>query len=59
MGKNDARVNKAAGRTRISKEGRVRQARELIVNPLDRLQSLNAPTAAINRMNREIAKGRR
>ncbi len=29
------------------------------VDPLDRLQSLHAPTAAIHRMNREIAKGRR
>jgi hypothetical protein len=59
VGKNNARVDQAVGRNRISKGGRVRRAREPIVDPLDRLQSLHAPTAAIHRMNREIAKGRR
>lgn len=65
----NARVAKAAQRTRVSKGAWVRGAMESALDgsrsrdrgmdPLARLQALNAPTADIRQMNREIDKGRR
>jgi hypothetical protein len=65
----NARVAKAAQRTRVSKGAWVRGAmegalagsrsRDRGVDPLARLRALNAPTADIGQMNREIDKGRR
>ena len=65
----NARVAKAAQRTRMSKGAWVRGAMERAldgsrlhdrgVDPLARLQALNAPTADIRQMNLEIDNGRR
>jgi len=63
----DARLGKAARRSRVSKGEWVRRAIELSLNSggriggkdaLTRLASLNAPTADIGRMLEEIKRGR-
>lgn len=61
----DARVRKAAQRTRISKGEWVRRAIEQalrekgpVVDPLDRLASLGAPTGDVDQMLAEIESGR-
>lgn len=62
----DAQVTKAAARRRSSKGEWVRRAIERALaaeagagDPLDRLASLEAPTADIDRMLEEIEAGRR
>jgi hypothetical protein len=61
----DARLEKAAQRRRLSKGEWVRQAIERALtegprtaDPLDRLESLGAPTADIEQMLAEIEAGR-
>jgi hypothetical protein len=63
----DARIEKAAQRNRVSKGEWVRRAIELSLNAgtrargkdsLDRLASLNAPTADVDQMLEEIERGR-
>jgi hypothetical protein len=66
----DARIRKAAQRSRVSKGEWVRRAIEAALHrpdwsareppdPLARLSSLNAPTGDIDRMLSEIEDGRR
>jgi Ribbon-helix-helix protein, copG family len=61
----DARITKAAQRRRVSKGEWVRDAIEQVldagpreVDPLQRLESLGAPTADIEQMLAEIEAGR-
>ena len=61
----DQRVRKAAQRARLSKGAWVRKSIELALqppqatrSPIDRMASLEAPTADINQMLSEIEAGR-
>jgi hypothetical protein len=61
----DARVRKAAQRTRMSKGAWVRRAMERAIaddkepiDPLERLSALGAPTGDIDQMLAEIEAGR-